>query len=188
MSKITLPLLTLGLAVLTSLHSPHSNAEQRGLEATLAPQIGFGIGSESSTRFGLDLFRFSKGTSLLVQIGRGSTRNEASAILRLSSDTDMFGGSRSGGLKYGLGIGYVYGLESNSGAGDETGAAIANPFFRYVIDFNSWIGMYFELGYEVAFLANRIGDNSPFRSVIRSANNRFVFAIGFPFEVERSRK
>lgn len=180
------PLMGFCLAFGTSGLPTVASAEERGLEATIAPHLGFGVGSAGSTRYGLDFFRFSKGTSLLLQYGTGSARNEVSGILRLSGDSDIFGGSRSGGLQYGVGIGYIYGLESSSTAGDQTGAAIANPFLRYVIDYNSWVGTYFELGYEIAFYAIRHGDNAPVQSAIRSANNRFIFAIGIPFEVERS--
>ncbi len=170
----------------SALFSASAKAEG-ALEAIIAPQLSMAMGGGTRTRLGVDFYRVSSGPSLSAHYGFGGNYNDLTGLFRISNHFKTTDSESSTGIIYGLGVGYTWAMDSSETADDSFGAATVNPYLRYLVDFTGRIGAYVELGYEFAVAGIQLGDNAPAKSDIRSNNNKFVIAIGIPFESERSR-
>ncbi len=182
----SLGVISTALLALTSLISSEALADD-GLEAVIAPQITMAIGGGSRTRYGIDFYRVSTGPSLSIHYGTGGNYNDLTALFRISNHFSLNDSGNSTGIIYGLGVGYTWAMDSTDEAKDSFASVSLNPYARYLFDFNGRIGTYLELGYEFSVAGLKYGINAPAKTAIRSNSNKFIIAIGFPFEAERPR-
>jgi hypothetical protein len=163
------------------------------IEAVIAPQVGLSFGhkedhkSGSRQAFRLDFARISSGVSLNGHYGTGLDFTDFGAVLRIFDgyeiSPDDLGAT---GIYYGLGFGAFY----SPGFDKEiTGTTkrlpfsdfLLNPFVRVQWDITGRFGLFVDVGYEFVPHREYWKDGSEDTDI----QNRFVFAVGIPIEVER---
>ena len=184
---------TLSLASLTllicGLNTSEAFAENDlGLEAIIAPHFSKSFGETARNSFGLDFYRVSAGGSLLALYSPGDDYSQYSLAFRLSGFKQFFGEPLSRGFIYGLGLGVTgsSGVDKTlTNTAEKAGFSdlYVNPYLRYLIDINGWIGPYLEVGYE--FTAKRLKWSKDYTPLDPPNAGSFLIGFGLAFEAER---